>query len=94
MNNTKSWLNGPYNPNSIRHTVSVEKEIQKETQKEVPQNNKVEKQQKVYINILHKKPWNTGPFYNKSTKCYKQDSDFKFANLEGTPFFRDYRIKK
>jgi hypothetical protein len=86
MNNTKSWLNGPYNPNNICHTISVEKEI--------PQNNKVEKQQKVYINILHKEPWNTGPFYNKSTKCYKQDSDFKFANLEGTLFFRDYRIKK
>jgi hypothetical protein len=86
MNNTKSWLNGPYNPNNIRNTISVEKEI--------PHNNKVEKQQKVYINILHKKPWNTGPFYNKSTKLFKQEADFKDANLEGTPFFRDYRIKK
>lgn len=90
MNNTNPWINGPYNPENSRDNISVEKEVQKE----IPQNNKVEKQQKVYINILHKEPWNTGPFYNKSTKCYKQDSDFKFANLEGTPFFRDYRIKK
>jgi len=86
MKNIQPWINGPYNPENSRDTV--------DDQKEIPQKDKVEKQQKVYINILHKEPWNTGPFYNKSTKCFKQDSAFKFANLEGTPFFRDYKIKK
>jgi len=87
MNNTKPWINGPYNPENSRDTIVSQKETQqRETQQK--------ETQKINISKLHKEPWNTGPFYNKSTKCYKQDSEFKFANLEGTPFFIDCRIKK
>lgn len=45
--------------------------------------------------IIYKKtiPWYY-TFNTKSTKYFKLDRDFKDANLEGTPFYYDYRIKK
>jgi hypothetical protein len=94
MDNLKPWINGPYNPENSRDTVILQNEIPQRQQKETNKKDKVRQQQEPNINIPNKEAWNTGPFYNKSTKCYKQESDFKFANLEGTPFFRDYRIKK
>jgi hypothetical protein len=87
MNDTKPWINGPYNPENNRDIISSQKETQ---QKDNLPKNSI----KINISKLHKEPWNTGPFYNKSTKLFKQEADFKDANLEGTPFFRDYRIKK
>jgi len=92
MNNTNPWINGPYNPENNRDIISSQKETQ---QKETQQKDNLPKNSlKINISKLHKEPWNTGPFHNKSTKCIKQDADFKDANLEGTPFFRDYLIKK
>jgi hypothetical protein len=45
------------------------------------------------IVFKNKKPWYT-TLNTKSTKCFKLDRDFKDANLEGTPFYFDYRIRK
>ena len=40
-----------------------------------------------------KKPWYYS-FNNKSNTYFKLDQNFKDSNLEGTPFYKDYRIKK
>jgi hypothetical protein len=45
------------------------------------------------IVLKNKKPWYCS-FNTKSNEYYKLDRDFKDANLEGTPFYFDYRIKK
>jgi hypothetical protein len=45
------------------------------------------------IVLKNQMPWYT-TLNTKSTKFFKLDRDFKDANLEGTPFYFDYRIKK
>jgi len=45
------------------------------------------------IIFKNKERWNY-TIHTKSNGYFKLDKDFKDANLEGTPFYFDYRIKK
>jgi hypothetical protein len=45
------------------------------------------------IIFKNKERWNYA-IHTKSNGYFKLDRDFKDANLEGTPFYFDYRIKK
>jgi len=49
--------------------------------------------EEVKVIFKNKERWNYATC-TKSTKFFKLDRDFKDANLEGTPFYFDYRIKK
>ena len=51
------------------------------------------KEDKKLNNIINQTPWNYA-VNTKSNKYFKLLRDFKDANLEGTIFYRDYRIKK
>lgn len=78
MSNIPKFFNGPFVPKT-----EIEKPIHFLPLKE---ENKINK-------IKNKVPWNNST-YTKSTSYFKLDRDFKDANLEGTPFYFDYRINK
>jgi hypothetical protein len=78
MSDKPKFFNGPFVPKT-----EIEKPIHFLPLKE---ENKINK-------IKNKIPWKYSS-YTKSTSYYKLDRDFKDANLEGTPFYIDCKIKK